>query len=165
MSNNNQILHLPVPEINKYDFAGPGETTNILGTDGQSRFLGQEGKTITFSADNVKFDSSVGTVHGGVFQLVQTVAGSTAAPAVGRVAYWSDPINYVVTPDAPTAGSQIAGVYLNAATKGNWTFIQVEGLAEVLCAASLTTTGAAGQIVQVHDRCGWADCPGCFGSG
>jgi hypothetical protein len=148
----NQILHL-VDKLNNVDMASvdgvaPDFTGNIALP---GRGDGQLGLRVTYrQQEAVEFsDTSVGTLKGGVFQLVQTKAGSTIAPAKGLLAWW-DPTqtdgDFVVTPDIPTGSSLLAGVYLNAPTKGNYTIIQVHGLVDVQTVATLDTTGAVGQV-------------------
>jgi hypothetical protein len=81
-------------------------------------------------------------LHAGEYMYVRTKAASTAAPAIGRMAFWdtyanSGIQNYVVTPDVAVAGAFLAGFYLNVPTKGNYAWIQTAGLANVLNAATL----------------------------
>ena len=65
--------------------------------------------------------------------------------------FWSDIPNFVATPDV-TASTQglVAGIGLQANTKGNYGFIQVAGLASVLFKATITkATPAIGDLVIV----------------
>lgn len=118
---------------------------------------GQLGKVFWFQASG-PFDSTVGTVREGHLRYVQTLLGSTAAPAVGAPAYWSNKPNHVVTPDAPANPANIAGVYLNAATKGNYTLIQISGRVVMKFLASTTkTTPVAGDSVVSGGTGGLAD--------
>lgn len=99
-------------------------------------------------------DTTVGTLFGGVYMYVGTVAGATAAPAVGTIAFWRTnelpggaTQGYTVTSDAnPTTAIPvyIAGIFINAITKGNFGWIQVAGVATVLPDSALTaaTNGA-----------------------
>lgn len=146
-----QILHLADPRLNVVDLEFPGETA--VGDIGVSRFLGQVGAAQIFTEAEVKFDSTIGTLHGGRYQLVLTKAASTIAPARGLIAFWNDGetiSDFVVTPDIPAGSSLIAGIYLSAPTKGQYCIIQTTGLATVQAVASLTKgTPAIGDIGSV----------------
>lgn len=74
------------------------------------------------------------------YQLVQLDSGATSANTVGvvatgMIAYWKSKSSYIVTNDQRqsvgglTAGArnEIAGVFTNAVTAGNFTFIQQKG--------------------------------------
>lgn len=115
---------------------------------------------------------SVGTLYDGWYQLVQTISVSTQAPQRGGLCYWNTFAlngmrNYVVTPDvtAPLMG-QVAGVYIDTApVKGEYCWIQVKGLATVLCAAAVggTTIGdlaladtASNQVLALADATAFA---------
>ena len=76
---------------------------------------------------------------------------SRAAAAAGQVASWYDLDDYVVTADALTGTSLIAGIFLNAITKGQYGWIQTAGLATVKFRASITkATPAIGDLVLVQ---------------
>ena len=142
-----EILHVVTGPLNTVDMEYPGETT--VGDIGLTRFAGQKGAIVKYRTNNVPYDSSIGTLYGGEYQLVQTIAGSTIAPAVGLVANWNDLDDFVVTPDLPTQpGSAAAGVYISAPTKGNWCFIQISGVGTALC-GTLTETGVIGDTMFV----------------
>ena len=62
------------------------------------------------------------------YQLVQTDSTMTVNPYDGATAWWTDKANYKVSTMVGTAGrGNVAGVFVNAATPGNYTCIQVEG--------------------------------------
>tara|TARA_B100000949_G_scaffold81226_1_gene72618 strand:- start:11474 stop:12058 length:585 start_codon:yes stop_codon:yes gene_type:complete len=122
---------------------------------GNSRYAGQLGVRFPLQADELQFDSSVGDVFTGVFQYVRTLAGQTVTKQ--RIAFWSDPENFVVTPTNPSPEGRVAGVYLNAPTAGNYTVIQVGGLVDLTCIASITKTGAAGDLCLVDTTDGRVD--------
>ena len=96
---------------------------------------------------------ATGTLYGGVYMYVGTLATSTAAPARGTIAFWraaelpgGATQGYTVTADAqPTTSlpAYIAGVFINAVTKGNFGWIQVAGVASVLFDTGLTATALA----------------------
>ena len=98
-----------------------------------------------------------GTLFGGVYEYVGTTAAATATPARGTLAFWlaanlgsgATPL-YTVTSDAqPTTAlpNYIAGVFINAVTKGNFGWVQVAGLASVLFDSALTATSNAAVVV------------------
>jgi hypothetical protein len=145
----NHIIHLADPRLNKVDLVYPGEST--VGDVGLTNFRGQIGARMVFGKDEVKFDSTVGTLYGGIYQLVKTKAASTIAPARGLICFWdpASPHDFIVTPDAPTGSADFAGVYLSAPTKGQYCVIQVAGIASVMGVASALTkaTGAVGDLL------------------
>jgi hypothetical protein len=112
---------------------------------------GQLGKTYEFSAADVPYVSTVATLYGGRYQYVQTKAGSTIAPARGLVCFWdpATPGGYVVTPDDPGGGADIAGIYISAPTKGNYCFIQVAGVVGMQAVASLARAEGIGDVLVV----------------
>jgi hypothetical protein len=83
----------------------------------------------------------------GRYRRVRTKSGSTATPARGTAAFFSslaDEADNVVTPDYPT-NPIFAGVYLGTVTAGNYTWIQVDGIAPALFkAGGLTQASAVG---------------------
>lgn len=95
---------------------------------------------------------TVGVLKKGRYRRVKTKAGSTVTPARGLAAFYSsltDEAADTVTPDMPT-NPIFAGVYLGAVTAGNYTWIQVSGLAPAqFVASALTTTSAVGLPVQL----------------
>jgi hypothetical protein len=82
------------------------------------------------------------------FQLVR-ILPAAAAPKVGGPAYWSDRSNYVVTTVGGTALNQVAGVFNNAATPGNYTCIQFGGPCYVRASDANVTAAVAGTDVIV----------------
>jgi hypothetical protein len=110
-------------------------------------------------------DTTVGTLYGGVYMYVGTLATSTASPARGTGAFWriSDlpggaTQSYTVTADVQPntlLPAYIAGVFINpttssgsgvALTKGNFGWIQVAGTASVLFDNTLTATALAATV-------------------
>jgi hypothetical protein len=96
-------------------------------------------------------------LYSGIYQYVQFLETSTASNAQGQVVFWV-PANatvtsdgyqsYIVTPDAPTVPSMIAGIALNAVTKGNFGWIQITGEATVLFKTGITkATPVVGDLV------------------
>ena len=110
-------------------------------------------------------DTSVGTLFGGVYMYVGTLATATASPARGTCAFWriSDlpggaTRSYTVSSDVQPntlLPAYIAGVFINPTTssgsgvalvKGNFGWIQVAGVASVLYDTSLTATALAATV-------------------
>lgn len=78
------------------------------------------------------------------FQIVRVDPAAAAAPKAGQPVYWSDRANYVVTTAGGTALNQLAGVINNAATRGNYTCIQVGGPCAVRASDANVTAAVAG---------------------
>lgn len=136
MPYNNPIVRVSTGKINTVnDVACGGGSADRPLAEGQ---LGQE---VTFTeAEAQKIDSAL---HAGTYKYVRFKAGSTASNAKGQVVVWDDPDSFVVTPDVAAASSGLqAGVTLNAVSKGQYGFVQVDGLATVLCNASVGGTTA-----------------------
>ena len=138
--------------LNDFNDASPGlplSTANASGSIIQP-YYGMVGKRLvcTYAIANKLTDTAIGQLYEGIYQYVQTKAGSTNAPARGTLAYWQDFENYIVTPDQsstdPVLGGDnsglVAGVYLSAPTKGNYCFIQISGKASVLFKTNTTKT-------------------------
>jgi hypothetical protein len=126
---------------------------------GLSPRAGQLGKKGHMSQDEAynRYNGQSPQLYGGVYQYVQFYLSSTAANAQGQVVFWRPASttlsaagleSFIVTPDAPTVPSMIAGITLNAVTKGNYGWIQIAGLATVkFCAAISKTTPVVGDLV------------------
>jgi hypothetical protein len=102
-------------------------------------------------------NTATGTLFGGIYEYVQTLSSSTANPARGACAFFraadlvTTPV-YQVTADAqPSAAvpTFIAGVFINAITKGNFGWIQLCGTCSVLFDSAITGAGTAGNPVTV----------------
>jgi hypothetical protein len=127
----------------------------VTGPTGVSPYTGQYGLAVELGPDIIKYDPATGVLYGGIYMYVRTLATSTAAPARGTLAFWVVPTasiledSYTVTADAqPSAAvpTLVAGVFINAITKGNSGFIQIGGRASVLF-DSAVTAAAAGNYV------------------
>ena len=94
---------------------------------GATLYGGILGIEVELTDRQVYYDSDVGTLYGGRYQYVQTLASATATPARGEAAFWSDPDNWVVSGDA--GDGNFAGVFLNTITSGNFGWIQKSGIA------------------------------------
>ena len=71
-------------------------------------------------------DRSVTPARSKTYQMVRTDSTMSVNPYRGAVAWWSDRATYTTT-TAATLRGMVAGVYLNALTKGNLTMIQTKG--------------------------------------
>ena len=115
--------------INTVNDAVPGGGTGAPPGITLGRAPGQAGARVTLGKDEVVFDPTVGLVEEGTFQYVQTFSTDTVAPVRGKLAFWKDKSNYVVSTD-DTNVNEVMGAFLNDAahiTKGNWTVVQAFG--------------------------------------
>ena len=123
---------------------------------GVTKFAGQLGKLIELDDSQVRYNSAVGTVYGGVFQYVR-LAASSAVPIIGQQLFWDSLANaadnlYQVTTSetAGTTDSAVnrAGTCLSASlTVGNYTWIQISGPIFCKFRAVLTDPAAIGNPV------------------
>lgn len=151
----------PIIRVNGFlntvnDTVPGGTASGMAGTPVPSKFAGQLGKFLTVSQEQIALmtDTSVGTLYGGVYQYVQfNASGATPAPEIGQALFWDnaeDPADFIVTDtDTTTSVCTPAGVYIGGIEDGNYGFIQVAGLCDVLTAHSLTTVPATGQQLVV----------------
>lgn len=116
-----------------------------------SSYPGQVGGILTLDAKTaLKLSDTVnvGTLYAGLYQYVKFKADSTASNARGQVVFWSDFDNFEVTPDAAAAmNGKVAGITLNAVTKGQYGWIQVAGKASVKFGTVTKATPADGDLV------------------
>ncbi len=97
--------------------------------------------------------TTTGTLRAGAYQLVQTKAGTSAAPIKGTACFWDTNANLgfdkrVVTPDiSATIISNFAGIYVDVPAKGDYCWIQIAGLASLLCRSSAMTSNLIGDVV------------------
>ena len=138
MAYNNQTIRVSTGNIITVNDAQPGASS----PDGLGRAPGQVGQVFELSESEAQKIST--NLHAGKFKYVQFQSGSTQASARGQVVEYATAAKAlvgIVNPDPTTAGlSRPAGICLGAVSKGNYGFIQVSGLATVLCKASVTTT-------------------------
>lgn len=140
-------LYLVSGNLNNEDNAYQGGDAGLAGVPGQ---LGQI-FSATFTQALQLSKTSVGTLYGGLYQVVKFKSTSTTAPARGGLCFWEAPgTTYTVTPDTTALlETNIAGVYVNAPTKGNYGIIQVGGLASVLFRSSVTDATAGNICLQL----------------
>jgi hypothetical protein len=160
--------------VDNIDYVSTGllNTTNdpvigglVSSGTGLSPRAGQLGKKVQMTQDEAYGRYAGKVVNGvtlpqlysGIYQYVQFYLSSTASNAQGQVVFWRPAnatpsldglISYIVTPDAPTVPSPIAGITLNAVTKGNYGWIQIAGEATVLFKTGITkATPVVGDLV------------------
>jgi hypothetical protein len=102
-----------------------------------------------------------------VYMYGQFLTGATIVPVVGSVAFWrSNELpggatqGYIFTSDPQPANNTptyVAGIFINAITKGNFGWIQVSGTASVLFGAALTATLAGTNVFASQTTAGAAD--------
>jgi hypothetical protein len=79
------------------------------------------------------FVAATGTLFGGIYQLVKTDSTSLGANlALGKVAFLKNTTAgrqafTVIDESVATANTEVAGIFLNTVTPGNFTFIQIAG--------------------------------------
>jgi len=71
-------------------------------------------------------DRSVSPARSKTYQMVRTDSTMSVNPFRGAVAWWQSRATYTTTTAATDRG-MVAGIYLNAVTKGNLTLIQTKG--------------------------------------
>jgi hypothetical protein len=135
-------------QLNRHGDPAPGvnvSTAQISGSIVQPYDGFQGGKLTITNPWAVQFaDPAVGPLYGGVYQYVRLNPADTAPPVRGQVLFWMDELHYIVTTNAATPGGKIAGVSLNATTPGNWDFIQISGIANVMFSAAAPLGASVG---------------------
>lgn len=126
------ISYGPTVKLNTVNDSVCGGSVN-KGT-GATQYGGILGIEVELQDQDVFYDSTIGTLYGGIYKYVQTL--STGGAGVrGQIAFWSDADNYVVTATnggATSGDGNQAGIFLNAVTAGNFCWIQTGGIASVL---------------------------------
>lgn len=151
------ICRVSTGYLNTVNDTVPGGTSSgMSGSSVPAKFAGQLGKFLTVSQEQIALltNTSIGTLYGGVYQYVQfNSSGSTPAPEIGQALFWDnaeDPESFIVTDtDTTTSVCTPAGVYIGGIEDGNYGFIQVAGLCEVLTAHSLAIAPSTGQQLVV----------------
>lgn len=152
----NPIIRLTNNNIASVNDSAPGGAST---SDSAGRYPGMVGQIIELSEAAAQAMNS--NLHAGKYQYVQFQSGSTNANARGQVVEFATAAKeeaFIVNPDVTTAGlARPAGVALGAVSKGNYGFIQVAGLATVLCKGTVTTTTDGTIAVYLADTVGVAD--------
>jgi hypothetical protein len=159
----NQSPRVTTPALNSVGRVGdpgagtPVTTSQVSGSIVQE-YKGMIGGKLTLSqADAARLsDTATALLYGGVYMYVLFYASMSSTVVRGAVVVWVDtsavsPTCYTVTADGSAARNNfVAGVALNATTKGYYDFIQIAGLASVKFGASLTAaTPAVGDAIFV----------------
>lgn len=93
-------------------------------------------------------NTTVGTLYGGLYQYVRTKSTSTASFLISRLVYWDNAVNYnLYQVTADEVAGMIAGVLINALTKGYSWWIQVAGIVDIMFKTSITGTETVGRGV------------------
>lgn len=96
--------------------------------------------------------TTTGTLRAGAYMLVQTKSTSTASPIRGTACFWDTNANSgfakrIVTPDiSATVISDFVGIYVDAPTKGWYSWVQISGLATLLCKTSSVSSNLIGDL-------------------
>lgn len=132
-----------------YNANDPLPAQSVASGTGAPQYGGQVGCRVCLGNDDpIVTRSSSPTIYGAIYQYVQFFLTATQASAYGLIAFWQTDTTYIVTNDEPSGVSDIAGVCLNAVTKGNYGWIVTAGKAGVLFRASITkATPAIGDLV------------------
>jgi hypothetical protein len=123
---------------------------------GATLYGGILGIEIEFTDDQVYYDSTIGTLYGGVYKYVKTLS-TGGAGVKGHWAFWSNPDTVLVTATAQDGNH--AGVFLNAVTAGNYCWIQTGGIANLLFQATALSkaTPAVKDVVVVTSGASTSD--------
>lgn len=150
--------------MNRINDASPG--LSVSSGTGQQKFDTLGGR-IVLGPDEVLYDSTIGTLYGGIYQYVGTRSTDVTAPAIGLICFWdvtvTEDLYQVSTLETigGTAGDEtssfFAGGFLNTITKGNYGFIQIAGRATLLFRSVLTGVPAIGSGVYCADAGAGAD--------
>lgn len=88
--------------------------------------------------------TTIGTLCAGIYQYVQLLSTATQAAVLGNACFWktaSDYINGIVSSDGgATVEGRFAGVFICVITKGNYGWIQVDGMASCAFKSSVSDT-------------------------
>jgi hypothetical protein len=114
----------------------------------------QLGQRVILGVNEVRSSHAIGDLLEGTYQYVQTFSSDTVAPARGLLAFWRDRTNYIVTTSDAT-GTELAGVFINAITRGKFGFIQaIQGGRGVV--QTSVAGGALGDVACVNQGAGTA---------
>ena len=154
------IVRTSLPALNDINDAYPANNTPSM-SGATNTYAAQLGARVWLDGNpgGVRYDSTIGTLYGGKYQYVKTTAGTSNAYVIGRPVFWTDFENYVVTADSTAVlVGKMAGIILNAVTKGNYCWIQTAGKATVLFKTGLTaSTPADGDLIVIDATTGLAD--------
>lgn len=155
MANYSNLARVTTGKFNTVDDSGIGGAQS----PGLGRAPGQLGQIVEISEEEAqKMDSAL---HAGKYKYVQFKSGSTQSNAKGQLVFYAtaaDAAAHIVTPDPSTALlGRVAGVALNAVTKGQYGWIQTDGTATIRTKSTVTTTTDGTIAVAVSDTVGKVD--------
>jgi hypothetical protein len=155
MANFSNLARVTTGKFNTVDDGGIGGVQ----TGAAGRAPGQLGQIVEISEEEAqKMDSAL---HAGKYKYVQFKSGSTQSNAKGQLVFYAtaaDAAAHIVTPDPTTALlGRVAGVALNAVSKGNYGWIQTEGTATIRTKTSVTTTTDGTVAVAISETVGKVD--------
>jgi len=171
------------PALNDVNVTILGEVNSFfanLGATSAPQYGSQDdnGKRVVFSeadlaSGSLYLNSTLQQLYGGIYQVVFVDSGATAAnigPGLAAFALntgtvsGTGAINYcVTTADQAVSVQHMIGVFLFAATPGNYTVIQVHGKCPVQYIATVTAT-TAGSTIILSGTAGKFDAPTQSGS-
>jgi len=150
-----EIAHLSSPFLDSINdaFIGSGSSTGT----GAQPYPGQLGAFMELTeaeAAAMSTTPATQTLHCGIYQYVQFTGRQTSTNVANQIYVWKTRASYIVTSDTATTGAgsmgEVAGISLNAVTKGNYGWIQIGGVANVKFKSSLAAaTPAIGDLVIV----------------
>lgn len=152
----NQLVRISTGKLNTVDETVIANAPTFPGGT-VSRFAGQLGKTVSFTADQIGAvtDTTVGTLYAGRYRYVKFRATDDASPnyQVGQILFIDTTVTnwqsaFQVTRDenlSSTANAtMIAGIYIGGPEPGDYGFIQDMGLVNIRFRSVLTAAGAVG---------------------
>lgn len=150
--------------LNRVNDASPG--LSVSSGTGQQKFNTLGGRLI-LGPDEVLYDTSIGTLYGGIYQYIGVRSADVTVPARGLTCFWditaTEDLYQVSTLETiggtatTQTSSYFAGIFINAITKGNYGFIQIAGKSSVKFRTTLTGTAAIGNPVYCADAGAGAD--------
>jgi len=128
------IVRVTTGKLNTVNDAVPGAI--VASVTGGLAYEGQLGQKLVLGPDEVRYDPTIGTLYGGVYQYVRFRTTAVAAPARGLIAFWdlsvAENLYQVTNDEGGDGGVNVwAGIVLNAVTRGNYGLIQIEGKVSV----------------------------------
>lgn len=151
----NQAVRVTTGFMNTVNDPVPGQLRASPSGSIIQPYTGLVGAIITLdeAQANALSDTTVGTLHAGMYQYVRFLDAPTAR---GQLVFWSAMGTFTVTGIAAAANlGKVAGVVITAATlpaAGNYGFIQIAGRASVLFSAAITKVGVADGDLVVVDQ-------------
>lgn len=134
------VLHLTTNFLNTQNDAYAGGGGDAAYAPGQLL----KTKRLTNAQALALSKTTIGTLYAGIYQYVLLLSTATQAAVLGNACFWktaSDYINGIVSSDGgATVEGRFAGVFICVITKGNYGWIQVEGMASCAFKSSVSDT-------------------------